>query len=103
MQQTNNYFLGRLPEEFSRQDVLKLVVKEGYSTSRANQFLEFGTLSDLFKRVGRGKYIKIKDRASQAIEMSQQGLSYREIGEQLGISKTQVGNLLNGSTGQGGQ
>ena len=97
---SNNYLLNQLPENFTRKDVLKLCIQSGYSISKANSFLEAETIKETIERIGRGKYRKIDNKAIQAKELHEGGYSYREIAEQLGISKSQVGNYLSGQGGQ---
>lgn len=87
--------INELPEEFGRQEVLRKVLKEGYSIGRADQLLNYGVLVGLVERVGRGKYRRVSDNAKLAKDLHTEGHSYRQIAEILNISKSQVGNYLN--------
>ena len=95
----NNYLLNKLGEKFTRQELLKVVVKRGYSVSKAHSILEYELLAETIERTGRGKYRKINNKRAQVKDLHDEGYSYREIAEQLGISKSQVGNYLNGQSG----
>ena len=47
-----------LPKSFTRQDVLKLMTKRGYSVSYSNNILEQLVISDKAIRIKRGSYRK---------------------------------------------
>ncbi|WP_066223361.1 hypothetical protein [Formosa haliotis] len=56
--ETHDYFISKLPNEFTRKDLLKLVIKEGYSISTANTVIEYGIITESIKRIALGKYQK---------------------------------------------
>lgn len=47
-----------LPKSFTRQDVLKMMTKRGYSVSYSNNILEQLVISDKAIRIKRGSYRK---------------------------------------------
>lgn len=61
----NEYFLDKLTDEFTRTELLKLVVKSGYSISKGQSILDHGILSETIERTGRGKYRKVNNKYQQ--------------------------------------
>ena len=55
---TPDIILRELKPKFTRQDVLKLIVPNGYSVSYANAILETLTHSGKVQRTAKGKYRK---------------------------------------------
>jgi len=55
------HFLKYLPDEFSRKDLMAVVIKKGYSISYGDRMLEHGVLSKDIVRLDRGKYKKAND------------------------------------------
>ncbi|MGC6429848.1 MAG: helix-turn-helix domain-containing protein [Jejuia sp.] len=95
-----DYFLNQLEDEFTRKDLLKVVVNKGFSLSKGNAVIEHNLLTGDIVRIGRGKYKKKDNKLRIAIKLHGTGLSYREIAERIGISKSQVANYINEQTGQ---
>lgn len=96
----DEYFLNQLEDEFTRQDLLKIVVSKGYSLSKGNAVIEYNLLTGDIVRIGRGKYKKADNKLRLAIKLHGAGLSYREISERIGVSKSQVANYIKGQSGQ---
>lgn len=96
----DNYFLNQLEDEFTRKDLLKIVVSNGYSISNGSRIIEYNLLTGDIVRTGRGRYKKVDNKLKMAIKLHNDGLSYREIAERIGISKSQVANYINGQSGQ---
>lgn len=54
---SNLKFISDLPPVFTRQDLLEIIVRDkGFSISKANSIIEYGVITGLLIRIGRGTY-----------------------------------------------
>lgn len=89
--------LSTMPNEFTRKELMRKVINEGYSYGYADQVIEYNTVTGNLERIKPGRYRQTMDSTALAVnDLHEKGFSYRQIADKLSISKTKVGEYLNG-------
>ena len=60
--ETDHYFISKMGDTFTRQQLLKLTLEHGYSVAKCGVILETFTLRGQLERIAPGRYRKVKQK-----------------------------------------
>ncbi|GAA3638995.1 hypothetical protein [Flavivirga jejuensis] len=62
---SHDLFIKKIQKEFTRKDLLAVVVKNGYSIQTGDRIIEYGLLIGSIERIKKGHYKKITNQLQE--------------------------------------